>query len=301
VAACALALALVALVALSVAPASPQASEPRLRTDLGGWLANKAEPWIEALFPTSTADDTLELAPGGGSKSNLAPSCPTGKVTDAYHLNSEQGTCQQVCIGAGLRSVFIQHGGVLGGMCTKLGFTVFLAEGKRAGVRYYIFAPDPDDPVGVKDLHTKAKAAADPAQQPNPARAGDPVSATPTVRNTVAFGNALWLVAIGAGAAIVAMLLGAYFGAALATKSATAAAAGGSLELGGGRGGRGLMSPFGPRSATPSHSIYDGASVCSDLAEHGGGGGGGSGGSRTLSSYSAYEGGTLPAATRMGG
>ncbi|KAG8459766.1 hypothetical protein KFE25_014329 [Diacronema lutheri] len=162
--ACALACSLAAVLAVhALARSAPRSAAARggdaadgpgrLAEELSGWLEGTAEPWLEVMFPRSSHDDQFTLASGGGGSADEVassvpvappPSCPPGKLADAYHLNKEQGTCQQVCIGSGLRGVFIAHGGALGGTCVALGYRSFLAEGKRAGVHYFIFAPSAD-------------------------------------------------------------------------------------------------------------------------------------------------------------
>lgn len=185
--ACAAGMALAAACALLVLsrPAARASRGPRapgrsnapsgatLRAELSGWLEGTAEPWIEALFPRSKDDQLRLAAPASEYPSSVyepppseAPPCPPGKLTDAYHLNAEQETCQQVCIGSGLRGAFISHGGVLGDTCVNLGYTRFLAEGRRAGVRYYIFTRTADSLLAV------LRAAAAHAQAAEGAEAG---------------------------------------------------------------------------------------------------------------------------------
>ncbi|KAJ1621518.1 hypothetical protein T492DRAFT_914206 [Pavlovales sp. CCMP2436] len=111
-----------------------------------GFFGDTAAPWIKALFPHKAGGHGPVLSAAVPNSLDAfipepPPSCPIGKVEDAYHLNAERGMCQQVCISRGLRGVFIAHGGVIGGYCVELGFEEYIGEGKRSGIKFYIYAP----------------------------------------------------------------------------------------------------------------------------------------------------------------
>ncbi|KAJ1625686.1 hypothetical protein T492DRAFT_228357 [Pavlovales sp. CCMP2436] len=111
-----------------------------------GFFEDTAAPWMESLLSHKAGDHGPVRAAAVPNSFDAfipepPPSCPIGKIEDAYHLNVEHGTCQQVCISRGLRGVFIAHGGVIGGYCVELGFEEYIGAGKRSGIKFYIYAP----------------------------------------------------------------------------------------------------------------------------------------------------------------